>query len=59
MMSMVASARQSLPMVVAVWLFGVVFLSSRLLITWMRARRLADTGQPANMSMAARRPPSL
>lgn len=49
MLSMVASARQSLPMVVAVWLFGVVFLSSRLLLTWMRARRLAQAGQPANI----------
>ena len=44
MIEMVASARQTLPSVVAIWLAGVVFLSSRLLITWMRARRLAHHG---------------
>jgi len=50
MMSMVAGARQSLPSIVAIWLTGVVFLSSRLLLTWMRARRLANTNaQPANI----------
>ena len=50
MLSMVASARQSLPSIVALWLTGVVFLSSRLLLSWMRARRLANTNaQPANV----------
>lgn len=42
MMSWVAAARQSLPAIVAVWLMGVVFLSSRLLVSWLRARRLAE-----------------
>ena len=40
----VLRAQQSLPAVVAVWLAGVVFLSSRLLVGWMRARRLAWRG---------------
>jgi beta-lactamase regulating signal transducer with metallopeptidase domain len=40
----VARAQQSLPSIVAVWLAGVVFLSSRLLIGWLRARRLAWNG---------------
>jgi beta-lactamase regulating signal transducer with metallopeptidase domain len=44
MIEIVARARQTLPSVVAVWLAGVVFLSSRLLIGWMRARRLAHRG---------------
>lgn len=35
-----ATARQSLPSIVAIWLAGVVLLSSRLLLTWLRARRL-------------------
>ena len=43
-MDAVARARQTLPVVVAVWLAGVVFLSSRLLISWIRARRLAHNG---------------
>ena len=50
LLSMVASARQTLPSIVAVWLMGVVFLSSRLLLSWMRARRLAKTNaQPASI----------
>jgi beta-lactamase regulating signal transducer with metallopeptidase domain len=40
----VASARQSLPTVVAAWFLGVLFLSSRLLISWLRARRLVNHG---------------
>ena len=43
-MSMVFKARQSLPSVVALWLFGVVVLSSRLLVSWIRARRVATRG---------------
>jgi beta-lactamase regulating signal transducer with metallopeptidase domain len=44
MFAMVGSARQALPSIVAIWLAGVVFLSSRLLVSWMRARRLIGTG---------------
>ncbi|HKR64175.1 MAG TPA: M56 family metallopeptidase, partial [Thermoanaerobaculia bacterium] len=43
-MQAVATARQSLPSIVALWLAGVVLLSSRLLVSWMRARRLATRG---------------
>jgi beta-lactamase regulating signal transducer with metallopeptidase domain len=39
-----SGARKWLPSVVAVWLAGVLILSSRLLMTWMRARRLARHG---------------
>jgi len=47
-MEAVATARQSLPSIVATWLFGVVLLSSRLLVSWFRARRLVTHGaQPA------------
>jgi len=42
--SMVVRARQSLPSVVALWLFGVVVLSSRLLVSWIRARSMATRG---------------
>lgn len=46
----VATARQSLPGVVAVWFLGVVVLSSRLLVSWLRARRLITRGtHPAGM----------
>lgn len=38
-----ARARQSLPAVVGIWLAGVLFLSTRLLVTWLRTRRLANT----------------
>jgi hypothetical protein len=34
----VTSARQSLPSVVAIWLIGVVLLSSRLLVSFLRVR---------------------
>ncbi len=44
LMSFVMTARQSLPSVVAIWLLGVVVLSSRLLVSWIRARRLATHG---------------
>lgn len=40
----VATARQSLPTVVAVWLMGVIFLSGRLLLSWLRARSLVNHG---------------
>ena len=40
LLEMVSTARQSLPVIVGVWLVGVVFLSSRLMVSWMRARRL-------------------
>ena len=43
-MDAVTSARQSLPTVVAAWLLGVLFLSSRLLVSWIRARRLISHG---------------
>lgn len=38
------TARQSLPTVVAFWFIGVVFLSSRLLVSWVRARALVYRG---------------
>lgn len=40
-LSLLATAQQSLPAVVAIWLAGVIVLSSRLLVSWARARRLA------------------
>jgi beta-lactamase regulating signal transducer with metallopeptidase domain len=43
-MDAVTTARQSLPTVVAFWLTGVLFLSSRLLFSWIRARRLINHG---------------
>lgn len=43
-MDLVATARQSLPSIVAIWLAGVVLLSSRLLLSWVRARRLTTKG---------------
>lgn len=42
--SFASSAQQYLPAIVAVWLLGVVILSSRLLVSWARARRLAYRG---------------
>ena len=43
-----ASARTKLPLIVAIWLAGVVLLSSRLLVSWIRARQLVRRGaQPA------------
>jgi beta-lactamase regulating signal transducer with metallopeptidase domain len=46
----VATARQSLPTIVAVWFLGVVLLSSRLLLSWLRARNLITHGtQPAGI----------
>jgi beta-lactamase regulating signal transducer with metallopeptidase domain len=44
LVSGVATARQSLPSVVAIWLAGVVLLSARLLVSWMRARTLVTHG---------------
>jgi len=35
-----AAARNHLPSIVAIWLAGVVLLSSRLLVSWIRAKRL-------------------
>ncbi len=43
-MDFAATARQSLPSIVGLWLAGVVLLSSRLLVSWMRARRLVTRG---------------
>jgi len=43
-MEVVASARQSLPSVVAIWLAGVVLLSARLLLSWAHTRRLVGRG---------------
>jgi beta-lactamase regulating signal transducer with metallopeptidase domain len=39
-----SSAQHYLPAIVAIWLLGVVVLSSRLLVSWARARRLAYRG---------------
>ena len=43
-LSAAASARNHLPSIVAIWLMGVVLLSSRLLVSWMRAKRMARRG---------------
>ncbi|MFL6247075.1 MAG: M56 family metallopeptidase [Thermoanaerobaculia bacterium] len=43
-MDAVTRARQSLPSVVAIWFVGVVFLSSRLLVSFVRVRMLATHG---------------
>jgi beta-lactamase regulating signal transducer with metallopeptidase domain len=43
-MDAVTSARQSLPSVVAIWFLGVVFLSSRLLISFVRVQTLSRRG---------------
>jgi len=43
-MDMMTTARQSLPTVVALWFVGVMFLSSRLLVSWIRARALLYRG---------------
>ncbi len=43
-MDAVTSARQSLPSVVAIWFMGVVFLSSRLLVSFIRVRTMARRG---------------
>ncbi|HEV7239751.1 MAG TPA: M56 family metallopeptidase [Thermoanaerobaculia bacterium] len=43
------SARNKLPSIVAIWLAGVVLLSARLLVSWMRAKRLIHHGtRPAS-----------
>ena len=39
-----SSARTALPSIVGLWLGGVALLSARLLVSWMRARRLARRG---------------
>jgi len=44
----VTSAKQYLPVIVAIWLAGVVFLSSRLLLSFARARRLMQRALEAN-----------
>ena len=36
-----SSARTALPTIVAIWLAGVVLLSGRLLVSWIRVRRMA------------------
>ena len=43
-MDAVTSARQSLPSVVAIWFLGVVFLSSRLLVSFVRVRGMSRRG---------------
>jgi beta-lactamase regulating signal transducer with metallopeptidase domain len=43
-MDAVTRARQSLPSVVAIWFVGVVFLSSRLLVSFARVRVMATRG---------------
>ncbi len=43
-MDAVTSARQSLPSVVAIWFVGVVFLSSRLLLSFIRVRSMSHRG---------------
>ena len=43
-MDAVATAQQALPSIVGLWLAGVVLLSSRLLVSWLRARRLVTRG---------------
>ena len=43
-MDAVTRARQSLPSVVAIWFLGVVLLSSRLLVSFLRVRSLATRG---------------
>jgi beta-lactamase regulating signal transducer with metallopeptidase domain len=46
--SALTSARASLPAIVAIWLAGVVLLSTRLLLSWIQARRLVHHGtEPA------------
>ena len=48
-LSAAASARNHLPSIVAIWLTGVVLLSSRLLVSWVRAKRLVRRGtRPAS-----------
>ncbi len=42
--SAAASARNHLPSIVAIWLAGVALLSARLLVSWMRAKRLIHRG---------------
>ena len=44
----VTSAKQYLPVIVAIWLAGVIFLSSRLLVSFARARRLMQRALEAN-----------
>lgn len=44
LISWIANARRSLPIIVGLWLAGVVVLSTRLLVSWLRARRLATHG---------------
>jgi beta-lactamase regulating signal transducer with metallopeptidase domain len=43
-----AFVRRNLPVVVAVWLLGVVLLSSRLLFDWARLRRMVHDAAPAH-----------
>lgn len=40
----VTAARQWIPSIVALWLAGVALLSARLLVSWLRARRLVTHG---------------
>jgi beta-lactamase regulating signal transducer with metallopeptidase domain len=43
------AAREALPSIVAIWLAGVLLLSARLMVSWIRARRLVRVGaQPAS-----------
>ena len=43
-MSVVSAAQKWIPAIVAIWLIGVVVLSSRLLLSWARARHLVLRG---------------
>jgi len=45
--SLLDATRESLPRVVLIWLIGVAFLSSRLLMTWLRTQRLARSASRA------------
>jgi beta-lactamase regulating signal transducer with metallopeptidase domain len=46
--SALASARNALPFIVAIWLLGVVLLSARLLVSWTRVRHMVRHGaEPA------------
>ena len=47
--ALASAANEALPGVVAIWLAGVVFLSSRLLVSWIRTQRMAKRNAvPAN-----------
>jgi beta-lactamase regulating signal transducer with metallopeptidase domain len=51
--ALAAAANEALPGVVAVWLLGVVFLSTRLLVSWVRTQRMTRRGVAANAQWQA------